>query len=306
MAFTWGSNRVLFDDRSADWKFIDTISYRLDKTTNTEYTIEKWQHLPSATEHKRELTIKHNNKDIIRRRQIKPFGKIHMNDDPSKYTTLGEEVFMELNPALFFYTNKLTKHCRKMLDNTALINEPIIFNKEIGHSQPAMIDEEIDMALVQQVNDNYRPNINAHINFIHLPETRAPVNPLKATWGVRKTDEEMAALGRSINTSNQTGSFIPRHQRSGPDEATVKIFDLGDISECGPGDIAAFLRKYGVLDFGKITIPKDRETGVNRDMTYINFETLDAAKLAIDTLNNQRARFGYSCVKAHLAHQALT
>lgn len=303
MAFTWEGKQVLFNDRSPDWKFIDTISYRIDIGTDTEYTIEKWAHVPSNTEHKRQLTTKHYNKDVVHRRQIKPFGKMRTNEDPSKYTTLGEEVFMEWNPAVFFYSNKLSKHCRQMLAEPSLICEPIILNKDISKAQPAQIDDEIDMALLQQVNDLYRPNTNAHINFMHMPEKRAAVNPLKATWGIRKTDEELAAVGRPANYNS---AFIPRHQRSGPEEATVKITELGDISDCGPGDIAAFLRKYGISDFGKITIPKDRETGVNRDMTYVNFDTVDAAKLAVETLTNQRARFGYSCVRAGLAHQAKT
>jgi len=303
MAFTWQEKCILFDDRSPDWKFIDTINYRLDIETDTEYIIEKWEHLPTKTEHKRQLTTKHYNKGVIHRRQIKPFGKMRSSEDPSKYTTLGEEVYMEWNPAAFFHSNKLAKHCRRMLANPSLIREPIIFSKEIGRAQPAMIDDEIDLALVQQVNDLYRPDTNAHINFMHQSEKRAPVNPLKATWGIPKTDEELNAVGR-INISNlPSGAFVPRHQRSGPDNASVKLTELGDTSSISTSDIAAFLRSYGITDFGKITIPKDRETGVNRDMTFISFETVDAAKKAVESLNNQRARFGYSCIKASLAHK---
>jgi hypothetical protein len=297
MAFTWEGKRVLFDDRSPDWKFIETISYRLDKETDTEYTIEKWVHLPSNTEHKRQLTTKHYNKNVVHRRQIKPFGKMRTNEDPSKYTTLGEEVFMEWNPAVFFYSNKLYKHCRKILADPSLIREPIIFSKDIAKAQPAQIDDEIDMALVQQVNDLYRPDTNAHINFMNLPEKRAPVNPLKSTWGVRKTDEELVLAGKAPST---TSNFVPRHQRTGPDEATIKLTELGDTSDCGPGDIATFLRKYGITKFGKITIPKNRETGINRDMSYINFETVEEAQQAVEILKSQRARFGYSCVKAYV------
>lgn len=298
MAFKWEGKQILFNDRSPDWKFVDTISYRLDIGTDTEYTIEKWEHIPTNTEHKRQLTTKHFNKAVVNRRQIKPFGKMRMNEDPSKYTTLGEEVFMEWNPAVFLYSNKLRKHCLKMLADPSQIREPIIINTEYKTVQPAVIDDELDMELVKQVNDLYRPDTNAHINFMHRPEKRAPVNPLKAVWGVRKSDEELA---NSV-PSSATGTFVPRHQRSGPEEATVKITELGDTSDNSTGDIAAFLRKYGIVDFGKITIPKDRDTGINRDMTFINFETVDAAQKAIDILNNQRARFGYSCVKATLAH----
>ena len=302
MAFKWEGKLILFNDRSPDWKFLDTISYRLDIGTDTEYTIEKWEHLPSKTEHKRQLTTKHYNKAVVRRRQIKQFGKMAMNEDPSKYTTLGEEVFMEWNPAVFFYSNKLAKHCQRMLADPSLISEPIIFSKENSKAQPAMVDEQIDLALVQQVNDLYRPNTNTHVNFMHRPDKREPANLLKATWGVRKTDEEYAA--DNLKSNNNTGAYVPRHQRSGLEEATVKITELGDTSESGTGDIATFLRKYGISNFGKITIPKDRETGINRDMTFINFETVEDAKQAIDILNNQRARFGFSCVKASLAHQS--
>ncbi len=301
MAFTWNGKLILFNNRSPDWKFIDTISYRLDIGTDTEYTVEKWEHIPSNTEHKRQLTTKHYNKAVVHRRQIKPFGKMRMNEDPSKYTTLGEEVFMEWNPAVFLYSNKLEKHCKKMLADPSQIREPIILNTEYRTVQPAAIDDGIDMALVKQVNDLYRPDTNAHINFMHRPEKRAEVNPLKSTWGIRKTDDELNSQGRA--NGGPSGAFVPRHQRSGPEEATVKITELGDTSESGPGDIAAFLRKYGITDFGKITIPKDRETGINRDMTFINFDTVEAAKKAVDILNGQRARFGYSCVKASMAHQ---
>jgi hypothetical protein len=305
MAFTWKGKQILFNDRSPDWKFIETISYRLDVGTDTEYTVEKWEHIPSNTEHKRQLTTKHYNKAVVHRRQIKPFGRMRMNEDPSKYTTLGEEVFMEWNPAVFLYSNKLRKHCQKMLADPSLIREPIIFNTEYRTVQPAVIDDELDMTLIQQVNDLYRPDTNAHINFMHRPEKRAVVNPLKATWGIRKSDEELTSQGRtqSMSGSGPSGTFVPRHQRSGPEEATVKLTELGDTSESGPGDIAAFLRKYGITDFGKITIPKDRETGINRDMTFINFDTVEAANKAVSTLNGQRARFGYSCVKAMMAHQ---
>ena len=302
MAFIWQGNRILFNDRCPDWKFIDTISYRLDIGTDTEYTVEKWEHLPSKTEHKRQLTTKHYNRSVVHRRQIKPFGKMAKNEDPSKYTTLGEEVFMEWNPAVFFYSNKLSKHCQRMLADPTLIREPIIFNKENSKAQPAMVDEQIDLALVQQINDLYRADTNAHINFMRRPEKREPVNPLRATWGVPKTENELNITDRATNSLS--GAFVPRHQRSGPEEATIKITELGDTSECGTGDIAAFLRKYGISNFGKITIPKDRETGINRDMTFINFETVEDAKQAVDILNNQRARFGFSCVKASLAHQS--
>ena len=306
MAFTYEGKRILFNDRSPDWKFIDTISYRLDLGTDTEYTVEKWEHLPTKTEHKRQLTTKHYNKSVVHRRQIKPFGKMRMNEDPSKFTTLGEEVFMEWNPAIFLYSNKLSKHCRRMLADPSLIREPIIFSSEYKTVQPAVIDDEIDVNLVMQVNDAFRPDTNAHINFMHRPEKRAPINPLKAVWGIKKTDAEINIDRRqnNISSGSHSGAFVPRHQRSGPEEATIKITELGDTTESGPGDVAAFLRKYGINDFGKITIPKDRETGINRDMTYINFETVDAAKQAVDILNNQRARFGYSCVRAVLAHQS--
>jgi hypothetical protein len=304
MAFKWKGKLVLFDDRSPDWKFLDTISYRLDIGTDTEYTVEKWEHLPSQTEHKRQLTTKHYNKAVVHRRQIKPFGKMARNEDPSKFTTLGDEVFMEWNPAVFFYSNKLAKHCHKMLADPTLIHEPIIFSKEIGKVQPAMIDEQIDMALIQQVNDLYRPDTNAHINFMRRPEKREPINPLRATWGIPKTDDELNTGVRTNISNLPSGTFVPRHQRSGPEEATVKITELGDTSESSTSDIAAFLRKYGITNFGKITIPKDRETNINRDMTFINFETVDDAKQAVDILTNQRARFGYSCVKASLAHQS--
>lgn len=303
MAFTLNNQRILFDDRSPDWKFIDTISYQLDVETDTEYTTEKWEHLPTKTEHKRQLTTKHYNKAVIHRRQIQPFGKMKMNEDPSKFTTLGEEVFMEWNPAIFLYSNKLAKHCRKMLEYPSQIMEPIIFKTDSITVQPAVIDDELDMTLINQINMVFKPDINAHINFMRCPDTRVPVNPLKATWGIRKTDDDLSATNRQPSSST-SGSFVPRHQRSGLEEATVKITELGDTSENGPGDIAAFLRKYGINDFGKITIPKDRDTGINRDMSFINFESVEAAKLAIDILNNQRARFGFSCVKASLAHQS--
>ena len=296
MAFTSNGKRILFDDRSADWKFIDTISYRLDIGTDTEYMVEKWEHLPTKTEHKRQLTVKHYNHAVAKRRQIKPFGKMRMNEDPSKYTTLGEEVFMEWNPAIFLYSNKLAKHCRKMLEDPSQIREPIIFNMENCSVQPAEIDDEIDMTLINQVNMAFKPDTNAHINFMHRPEKRAPVNPIKAVWGIRKTDEELAAAGRQ--TTSKTGNFVPRHQRNGPDEATLKLTEMGDTTDSGPADVATFLRRHGITKFGKITIPRDRETGLNRDMSYINFESVADAKHAADILNGQRARFGYSCVRA--------
>jgi hypothetical protein len=330
MAFIWQGNRILFNDRSPDWKFLDTISYRLDIGTGTEYTdgtsnvagieytdgtsnvagieyiVEKWEHLPSKTEHNRHLTTKHyNNKAVVQRRQIKPFGKMEKNKDPSKYTTIGEEVFMEWNPAVFFYSNKLSKHCQRMLADPTLIREPIIFNKDNSKVQPAMVDEHIDLAVVQQVNDLYRPDINSHINFMRSSDKHEPINPLRATWGIPKTDDELNnAPNRNKKLAGTSGAFIPRHQRSGPEEATVKITELGDTCDSGTGDIAAFLRKYGINNFGKITIPKDRESGINRDMTFINFETVEDAKQAVDVLTNQRARFGFSCVKASLAHQS--
>ena len=297
MAFNFNGKLILFDNRSPDWKFIDTISYSLDISTDTEYIVEKWEHLPTKTEHRRHLTTKHYNKAVAHRRQIKPFGKMRMNEDPNKYTTLGEEVFMEWNPAVFLHSNKLRKHCLKMLEDPTQICEPIILNMDICKVQPAEIDDAIDMSLINQVNQALRPDINAHINFMHRPEKRAPVNPIKATWGIRKTDEELASAGRQTSTT-KSGYFVPRHQRNGPDEATLKLTEMGDTTDAGPADVATFLRRYGITNFGKITIPRDRETGLNRDMSYINFETVETAKHAADILNGQRARFGYSCVKA--------
>lgn len=294
MAFIHDGECIFFNEYCHDWKFIDVISYILDAETDTEHIIEKWEHTPTNSTHMRNMSITHYKKDVIHRRQIKPFGRMK-NGDSSKHTTLGEDVFIEWNPAIFFYNDKLTNYCKRMINKPSTIREPIILNKEINQSQPSMIDDEIDISLVNQVNKLYRPDTNMHINFMNQPEHRSPINPLKATWGKHKSDEELAE-------SEKSGAYIPRHQRTGITEATVKITELGDTSDITPGDIASFLRKYNIVEFGKITIPRDRETGINRDITYINFDTVIDANLAIESLNNQRARFGYSCVKACLAY----
>lgn len=373
MAFKWNNKLIYFDECSPDWKYLETITNECDNETNTEKIVERWQHLPTNTTHTRQLTRRYPAK-VIQRRQIKPFGKMAY-EDPSQFTSVGDDVFMEWNPAVFMYGNKLQKYCKEKLKNSNnKVNELIKIKTDYTNVQPAIVDNEIDMTLLDRVNSLYRPNNNAHINFINKHSSNKttenikdnPDNNSNYNVDINNNNHSKYNLMNDVNTNeniftpsrlrnitngrinnntengnnkpdgdnkytdrhkfdsntkfdnnrrngysrsssrasyknnNDTNIFVPRHQRVNENEAVIKLTELGDTTNLTSGDIAEFLRKYNIREFGRINIPTDRKTRKPRDMAFVNFNNLTAAQNAIDIIINTKAKLGYSCVAVEL------
>lgn len=282
MAFEHNGKRIYFNDESPDFKFIKTIKHEFDVSNMTEYIENEWLHEPSMRNLVVNKTIKTYDKNVFMRKLIPQFGKM-VGEDPSKYTTIGEEVFMEWNPLVFVGNNKIKKYCEDRLKNPELVREKLILNMDNRSYQPAWFEDMLDIDEINLVNSLYKSVPGKHIDFIN-------------TQNVGKSVRQPQLLNRA------PAVYVPRHNRTTESTAmsdiSIKLTNLGDMSDITTYSIAALLRKYNITEFGKINIPKDRTTGLTRDIIYVNFDTETIAMNAVDILTSQRVKLGYSIIHA--------
>lgn len=142
------------------------------------------------------------------------------------------------------------------------------------------------------------PVSNIEIDFnMHPRERRRLLREMEEN--TRRSNYKGRSLGGRRDRLGSNRSHMSSGSGGGSDKYGMRLYGFQSLEDFDHNDIRQLMQKYGVDRMGRIFIPKDRQTGMNRNFAFINFNTEEEVTNALDTLSNAgRIMFDHVIIKA--------
>ena len=112
--------------------------------------------------------------------------------------------------------------------------------------------------------------------------------------------------GRSFNRRDSNGrnrlgsnrSTTSTGSDSGSDEFGIRLYEFQSLVDYNNNDIRNLLNKYGITRMGRVFIPKDKRTGLNRNFAFVNFRSEEEVTNVLSILESVgRITFDHVVIK---------
>lgn len=312
MAFEHDGKRIYFNAESPDFSFVKHIDSEYNDTECSETKREVWKYIPGNREITRTVHTKYA-ADIYRRMRLPAFGKA-AKMPPSATTSYGDEVFMEWNPMVFFTGNGklhkiLDKYKTEYETRDGYVREKIILDSDCTKYSPWYWANNTEYEYMTYIEKNCKTVADAPIRFRTIArqpdcETQQPV-PLPTSRSATDTQTPPATRTGglfSINRIKQKVDGTTANRERVQDEVAFRLMKFDSLVGVKPDDIKNFLCHYGVDPnmYMRIVIPRDKETGENRNRAFVNFRSQEELDTVYNLLANRQLIFEDSVVEIQL------
>jgi hypothetical protein len=310
MAFEHDGKRVYFNADSPDFCFVKHIDSEYNDAECSETKREVWKYIPGNREITRTVHTKYA-ADIYRRLRLPAFGKA-TKMPPSATTSYGDEVFMEWNPMVFFTSDGklhkiLQKYKTEYETNNDYVREKIILDSNCTKYSPWYWTNNTEYEYMAYIEKNCKTVLDPPIRFRNIE--RQPDCEVQQTT-THRLSTRTDAPPPSANPPARTGGFFsinkikqkvdgttaPRERVQ--DEVAFRLMNFYSLVGVKPDDIKNFMCHYGADPnmYMRIVIPRDKETGENRNRAFVNFRSQEELDTVYNILANQQLIFEDSVV----------
>jgi hypothetical protein len=327
MAILFNGKTVLFNEKNPDFLFVKHLDTQIIDEECTEVTKEEWIFKPDNRTITRTITTKYA-PDIYRRRRLPPFGK----GGHTSSTTYGEEVFMEWNPMVFVTKDgsvhpAIKAYIDEYNQNGGYVRHKLILDESKGESKRHIWERCVDYQRYKEVARNAK-TVQADKPILFRPEiTKNQEVPARApaTWSQKMADyisssnqqqqpapirdqRELFSIQHIKNKQNGGGGRFSkpdnrysrtsdsRQQQERQPEVAFRLINFSSLIGVRPEEIREYLEEHGVESYMRVVIPRDRETGENKNKAFINFRSQEDLDAAYNILSSQRLIWGNAVI----------
>jgi hypothetical protein len=288
------------------------IKYNDEECSDTKR--EVWKYIPGDREITRTIHTKYA-QEIYRRMRLPAFGKAAKMPS-SATTTYGDEVFMEWNPMAFFTgTNKLHPTLQKFKNefetNKGYVRDKVIMNPELTKYTPYYWNDNTQYELMTYIANNCKTVQKPPIWFRNQGQesNQAAMNTETNTQPVFAVSKK-ERFGELSQGSERPGTFSINRIKQKVDgtrervenEVAFRLMKFNSLVGIRPDEIKRFICDHGIDPemYMRVVIPRDKETGENRDRAFVNFKSQEDLDTVYDILSNQRLMFDGAIIEVQL------
>lgn len=315
MAFEHNGKRIFFNADSPEFSFVRQIDIQYNDEECSDTKREVWKYIPGDREVTRTIHTKYA-PEIYRRMRLPAFGKA-AKMPASATTTYGEEVFMEWNPMAFYTgTNKLhpvlEKFKKEFETNNGYVRDKIILNPDLTKYSPYYWYNNTQFEFMSYIEKNCKTINKPPIWFRDTKPETVPVQQVEGSSQapvstVSKT-ERLAEVGMG---ADRPGTFSISRIKQKVDgtrervenEVAFRLMNFNSLVGIRPDEIKRYICDQGVPDdmYMRVVIPRDKETGENRNRAFVNFKSQEDLDTAYDILSRERLLFDGAIVEVQLS-----
>lgn len=314
MAFEHNGKRIYFNAESPEFSFVRQIDIKYNDEECSDTKREVWKYIPGDREITRTIHTKYA-PEIYRRMRLPAFGKA-AKMPASATTTYGDEVFMEWNPMAFYTgSNKLHPTLQKFRQeydtNNGYVRDKVIMNPDMTKYSPFYWHDNTQYELMTYIANNCKTVQKPPIWFRNQGQgsSQATANPESSTQPVFAVSKK-ERFGELSQGSERPGTFSINRIKQKVDgirervenEVAFRLMKFNSLVGIRPDEIKRFICDYGVDPemYMRIVIPRDKETGENRDRAFVNFKSQEDLDTVYDILANQRLMFDGAIIEVQL------
>lgn len=314
MAFEHNGKRIFFNADSPEFSFVRQIDIKFNDEDCSDIKREVWKYIPGDREITRTIHTKYA-PEIYRRLRLPAFGKAAKMSS-SATATYGDEVFMEWNPMAFYTGTKnlhptLHKFKRDFETNNGYVSDKVIMNPELTKYTPYYWQTNTEYDYMTYIANNCKTVQKPPIWFRNQGQesSQATINTNSATQPVFTVSNKERLVepsqGRerpgtfSINRIKQKVDGIRERVDN---EVAFRLMKFNSLVGIRPDEIKRFIYDNGVDPemYMRVVIPRDKETGENRDRTFVNFKSQEDLDTVYNILSNQRLIFDGAIIEVQL------
>lgn len=314
MAFEHNGKRVFFNADSPEFSFVRQIDIKYNDEACSDTKREVWKYIPGDREVTRTVHTKYA-PEIYRRMRLPAFGKAAKMPSNAT-TTYGDEVFMEWNPMAFYTgTNKLHPTLQKFKQeyetNNGYVRDKVIMNPDMTKYSPFYWQDNTQYELMTYIANNCKTVQKPPIWFRNqgressqaTMNTESAAQPVFAVSKKERTVELSQGSERpgtfSINRIKQKVDGIRERVEN---EVAFRLMKFNSLVGIRPDEIKRFICDHGVDPemYMRVVIPRDKETGENRDRAFVNFKSQEDLDTVYNILSNQRLMFDGAIIEVQL------
>jgi len=306
MAFEHNGTLIYFNADSPEFSFVRQIDIKYNDEECSDTKREVWKYIPGDREITRTIHTKYA-QEIYRRMRLPAFGKAAKMPS-SATTTYGDEVFMEWNPMAFYTGTKklhptLQKFKQEFDTKNGYVSDKVIMNPELTKYTPYYWHDNTQYELMTYVANNCKTVQKPPIWFRNQGQessqttSTAGSDPIAPVFTVSKKE----LTGERSLGSERLGTFSISRIKQKVDgtrervenEVAFRLMKFNSLVGIRPDEIKRFICDHGIDPemYMRVVIPRDKETGENRDRAFVNFKSQEDLDTVYDILSNQRLMF---------------
>lgn len=318
MAFKHNGKLIFFNAESPEFSFVRQLDIKYNDEECSETKREVWKYIPGERELTRTINTKYE-PEIYRRLRLPPFGKGAKMPNRAT-TTYGEDVFMEWNP-MAFYTSTgklhpiLQKYIQEFEENNGYVRDKIILNKELTNYTPFYWNDNTQYEYMSYIEKNCKIVNKPPIWFRDNKPSDSQVEdtckfnvPQTSIFAVPKK-ERQSEVGRGVDrpgtfSINKIKQKVDGSRERVENEVSFRLMKFNSLVGIRPDEIKRFICDQGVSSdmYMRVVIPRDKETGENRDRAFVNFKSQEDLDTVYNVLSSRRLLFDGVVIEVQLSN----
>lgn len=152
-------------------------------------------------------------------------------------------------------------------------------------------------------NGGFNNGFNGGFNNNHIQNKKSELTPrerrLEKYRQMELNNNNINYIG--IDSTNNNNNSLNKTENSGfnkeyEEKFSLKLIGFSSLEEFKPMDIVHMVKDKNINFYVKCSIPRNRKTGKNKNICYLDFNTYDEASYAFDVLNNDKIRLDYAII----------
>ena len=96
--------------------------------------------------------------------------------------------------------------------------------------------------------------------------------------------------------TNNSASNLNDLKKTYEDKFSLKLIGFNSLEDMKPIDIVHMVKEKNINSYIKCCIPRNRKTGKNKNICFLDFDTYEEASYALDVLNENKIRMDYAII----------
>ena len=149
------------------------------------------------------------------------------------------------------------------------------------------------------VNNNFVNNNNLQTSFNNYSLNKKQMTPREQRLEKYK-QMELRKNNNFIDINSKTNNDGASNQndlkKTYEDKFSLKLIGFNSLEDMKPIDIVHMVKEKNINSYIKCCIPRNRKTGKNKNICFLDFDTYEEASYAFDILNENKIRMDYAII----------
>ena len=147
-------------------------------------------------------------------------------------------------------------------------------------------------------SNNFQSNNNLQTSFNMYSSNKKQMTPREQRlekykqMELRKNNNFIDINSKTNNSASNLNDLKKTYE----DKFSLKLIGFNSLEDMKPIDIVHMVKEKNINSYIKCCIPRNRKTGKNKNICFLDFDTYEEASHAFDVLNENKIRMDYAII----------